>query len=78
LETGHISLRSHKRFNRSIDSCGFEILVRTKFGLYIPILAELGGGKTIQLIEKYLHNSIFDWMLWTQAYILKKPATGKR
>jgi len=40
-------------------------------------LAELGGGKTIQLIEKYLHNCIFDWMLWTQAYILKKPTIGK-
>jgi ubiquinone/menaquinone biosynthesis C-methylase UbiE len=73
LETGHISLRTYKQFTEALNNCGFEVLECNKFGLYLPIFAEMGGGRFIQFIEGYLHNTVFDWMLWTQAYILRKP-----
>lgn len=74
LETGHISLKTHNEFARMLRSNGFETLDFERFGLYIPFLAEVGGGGLIKFIEtKIANKQLFSWMLWTQCYVLKKP-----
>ncbi len=76
LETGHISLRSAGDFRAAINACGFQIIEQEKFGLYVPLLAEFGkdrGGRFIESLEKRLRNTSLDWLLWTQAYVLRKP-----
>lgn len=77
LETGHISLRSSREIEATLANCGFTLLHSDKFGLYIPLLAEFGseaGGRIIESIENRLVNSQLDWMLWTQAYVLRRSA----
>lgn len=73
LETGHISLRTANQFKKALQDCNFYIEDYAKFGLYVPFLAELGGGQFIEFLERYLQNPKFSWMLWTQAFVLKKP-----
>lgn len=76
LETGHISLRSSAEFRGSLVKNGFEILEEEKFGLYIPLLAEFGGGvggRFIETLERYFKDSFFNELFWTQAYILRRP-----
>lgn len=76
LETGHISLKSHKEFRQLLDDAGFTILEETKFGLYLPLIAEFAGdfgGRLIERFEKWLKQGILSNLFWTQAYVLKKP-----
>jgi SAM-dependent methyltransferase len=76
LEMGHISLRTATVLRTSIVDCGFEFLNEDKFGLYLPLLAEFGGawgGRKIEAIEGLIKSSSLNWVLWTQAYILRKP-----
>ncbi|MBU3549913.1 class I SAM-dependent methyltransferase [Polynucleobacter sp. MWH-Berg-3C6] len=76
LEMGHISLRTATELRTSIADCGFEFLSEDKFGLYLPFLAEFGGawgGRRIATIERLIKSSPLNWVLWTQAYILRKP-----
>ena len=76
LETGHISLRSYSELSAMIANRGFQVIEHDKFGLYVPVLAEFGGGvggRIIEAWESYVRNSCLSWSLWTQAYILRKP-----
>lgn len=76
LESGHISLKTYAELNSMINQVGFEVIDHDKFGLYIPIVAEFGGtfgGHFIEFLGKYLHKTSLSWMLWTQAYVLRKP-----
>lgn len=78
LETGHISLRSYDRFNAAISNCGLKVIEHKKLGLYVPLIAELGGeagGRFIEALEERLRNTPLAWMLWTQAYVLQKAST---
>ena len=77
FELGHVSLRSAKQIREVIDANGFEVVAADKFGLYLPLLAEFGGkqgGRLIEMLEKRLKNTALDGLLWTQAYVLRKPA----
>ncbi len=76
LETGHISLHSARTFRTLIGKLGFEVVEESRFGLYVPIVAECGGnigGRAIEALEKRMGGTSFRWMLWTQAYVLRKP-----
>lgn len=76
LETGHISLRTRGALKRAIAKAGFQILQRDTFGLYVPLLAEFGGhagGHAIERLEQRLSGTALDGLLWTQAYVLRKP-----
>ena len=76
LESGHISLKTYAELNAMINQVGFEVIDHDKFGLYIPIVAEFGGefgGRLIEFLGKFLHKTPLNWMLWTQAYVLRKP-----
>jgi len=76
FELGHVSLRSAKQIRDVIDANGFEVLAADKFGLYLPLIAEFGGqqgGRLIEKLERAIKNTPFDGLLWTQAYVLRKP-----
>lgn len=76
LETGHISLRTRGALGRAIAEAGFQILQHDTFGLYLPLLAEFGGqagGRAIERLERRLAGTMLDGLLWTQAYVLRKP-----
>ena len=54
---------------------GLKIIEHKKLGLYVPLIAEFGGeagGRFIERLEDRLKNSRLSWMLWTQAYVLRK------
>lgn len=72
MKTGHISLRTSNQISEAIKKNDFEIIESSKFGLYIPFLAEFGGGEIILKLEKYIGGKGILWPLWTQAYVLKK------
>lgn len=75
LPSGHISLRSKRAFQRAISTCGFNIVESTTFGLYVPVLAELGadaGGRLIERLERRIAGTPMAGLLWTQAYVLRK------
>lgn len=76
LKMGHISLRSYHELSATIADCGFRVIEHTKFGLYIPVVAEFGGdlgGRAIEALERHICDSSLNWALWTQAYVLQKP-----
>jgi SAM-dependent methyltransferase len=76
LETGHISLRSGTAFGASLKNCGFQTLEHECFGLYLPLVAEFGGemgGRLLETLEKYMRKGRLSGLLWTQAYVLRKP-----
>lgn len=76
LESGHISLKTYAELNAMINQVGFEVIEYEKFGLYIPLVAEFGGtlgGRFLEFLGKALHKTSLSWMLWTQAYVLRKP-----
>jgi 2-polyprenyl-3-methyl-5-hydroxy-6-metoxy-1,4-benzoquinol methylase len=77
FELGHISLRSARQIQDVIKANGFEVIAVDKFGLYLPLIAEFGGklgGLLIEVLEKKLKDTVFDGLLWTQAYVLRKPS----
>ncbi|OHB72694.1 MAG: hypothetical protein A2W23_10510 [Planctomycetes bacterium RBG_16_43_13] len=74
IETGHINLLTEKQVRHQLELAGFHISENFKSGMYIPVLAELGGATGQRLeawMEDYIRGSIIDWMLWTQYYIAK-------
>ena len=76
LESGHISLQTYAKLNSIINHAGFEVLEHNKFGLYIPLVAEFGGvigGRFLEFLGNALHRTPLSWVLWTQAFVLRKP-----
>ena len=73
MDMGHINLKTNAELCIAFNKAGFEILEESKFGMYLPVLAKLGFGGMLQSIELFLLGSKFVFLLWTQAFILKKP-----
>ena len=74
IPTGHINLLTEKELKLQLDNAGLVILEQFKCGLYLPVVAEAMGRvglKIEQWLEKRLRDSRFDWLLWTQCYLLK-------
>lgn len=74
IPTGHINLLTEKQLKRQLDDAGLVILEQFKCGMYLPVVAEAMGSvglKIEQWLEKRLRDSRFDWLLWTQCYVLK-------
>lgn len=75
LEMGHISLMTHRTLTGLVREAGFETLEEDKFALYLPLLAEFGGragGRAIEAVERAVHGTPLDGLLWTQAMVLRK------
>lgn len=76
LPTGHISLLSRSEFRALTAQTGLRVLEESVFGLYVPLLAEFGGaagGRWIETLERGLAGTRASGLLWTQAYVLRKP-----
>jgi 2-polyprenyl-3-methyl-5-hydroxy-6-metoxy-1,4-benzoquinol methylase len=74
LKTGHINLMTEKKLKSIFRNSDIAVVEQYKVGLYLPLVAEFMGqiGLQIeQLLEEKIRDSIFDWMLWTQCYILR-------
>jgi 2-polyprenyl-3-methyl-5-hydroxy-6-metoxy-1,4-benzoquinol methylase len=74
LENGHINLMTEKKLKSIFNNVGIAIIEQYKVGLYLPLIAEFMGHAGLhieQLLEKKIRDSIFDWMLWNQCYILR-------
>ncbi|HLF18731.1 MAG TPA: class I SAM-dependent methyltransferase [Candidatus Omnitrophota bacterium] len=76
LKTGHINLKTQKQLMKEIRQAGFTIVEQYKCGFYLPLIAEFLGEAGLSLekgLEKTIRKTKFmDWLLWTQAYVLKK------
>lgn len=76
-ELGHINVLSDRELMAQLQAVGFEVVECTKRALYLPVLAEVGGrpGQAIAaFLERPLRNSVLSGLLWTQAYVLRRPA----
>jgi 2-polyprenyl-3-methyl-5-hydroxy-6-metoxy-1,4-benzoquinol methylase len=72
LPTGHTSLVGRRRVRAMLERSGFEITLRAVFGMYLPVLAELGGARTLrweQWLDGRLRNGPLAALLWTQLWI---------
>jgi SAM-dependent methyltransferase len=76
LELGHINLLTRRQLEAQLHAAGFEILERHCCGLYLPLLAEIGGNLALRL-EQYLQDQLrggpLEQLLWTQFYVCRKP-----
>lgn len=77
IETGHINLLAEGDLRRQLAGAGLQVSEQYKSGFYLPLIAELGGGwgqKFLQWCESKLQRTSLSWLLWTQYYVLHKPA----
>jgi len=75
LNAGHINLMTENKIKQQILASGFEIIERQKYGLYLPVIAEIAGEtglKWARWLEKKIQRSGLSMFLWTQSYVLKK------
>ncbi len=77
-ELGHINLLTRWGLKRQIAMAGFRIIEENRIGLYVPLLAEAGGGAGLRaarfLAAALRHVPLLSGLLWTQCYVLQKPA----
>jgi 2-polyprenyl-3-methyl-5-hydroxy-6-metoxy-1,4-benzoquinol methylase len=77
-ELGHINLLTEPQLRRQIRAIGFEIVDRTRFGFYLPMIAEFcgeGGARLLRAMGRaLLHVPLLRGLLWTQAWVLRRPA----
>jgi 2-polyprenyl-3-methyl-5-hydroxy-6-metoxy-1,4-benzoquinol methylase len=75
LSTGHINLLTEAGIRKQFEAAGLRAIESSKFGMYIPILAEFGGEAGLRL-EKWIESAIqktpWDWLLWTQCYAVER------
>jgi SAM-dependent methyltransferase len=72
LELGHVNLLTREQAERQLVAAGFEIEQRHLCGLYLPLLAELGGQRALRLergLEARLRRGPLSGLLWTQCYV---------
>jgi 2-polyprenyl-3-methyl-5-hydroxy-6-metoxy-1,4-benzoquinol methylase len=75
LPTGHISLLTAKRLRNLLDESGLEVIEHDTSGLYIPLLAELGGRPALRFerwLERRIDGGPLSGMLWTQYWIAER------
>ncbi len=72
-DTGHTNPLTQKALLAQFRDADLRVLEKTVCGLYIPLLAELGGGPGANLarfVEDRIRESILGRILWTQLYML--------
>jgi 2-polyprenyl-3-methyl-5-hydroxy-6-metoxy-1,4-benzoquinol methylase len=74
FETGHINLQTERELKAAFSASGFAIREQFKSGLYIPLLAEFGGGRGLRLarwVEHRIRRGRLSFALWTQYYLVQ-------
>lgn len=75
LPTGHINLMSQRRVIDLLVQNKLRIVGQHVLGLYIPLLAEFGGQRAVNVckfLEKWMAKIGVSWPLWTQIYVAIK------
>ena len=77
-ELGHINLLTADQLQAQLAATGFDIVRHKRLGFYLPVVAEFGGGPGWSLLrglESLLRPiPVLRGLLWTQAYLLRRPA----
>ena len=77
LPTGHISLLTRRRLGELLAETGFRTQGSALSGLYLPLIAEAGGQRALQ-IERELAGRIaggrLSGLLWTQYWTCERPS----
>src|SRR5258708_9819274 len=74
FETGHINLQTERALKTALTANGLTIREQFKSGLYIPLLAEFGGGYGLRIarwIENRIRRGPLSFALWTQYYLVQ-------
>ena len=77
LPTGHISLVSAGRVRGMLEGLGFVVRDHTTSGLYLPLVAELGGRAAVRVeraLERRLRGGRLEGLLWTQHWVAEAGA----
>ncbi|MDQ6613541.1 MAG: class I SAM-dependent methyltransferase [Actinomycetota bacterium] len=76
LETGHISLISSRRLAHELTAHGLDIEQRCWTGVYLPVVAEFGGGTALRLeqaLEPHMESRPrLRPLLWTQYVVARR------
>ena len=77
LPTGHINLMTAGELRRQLAEAGFAIRESHASGLYVPVVAEMGGEPARRLaawLEGRIRGGALQWLLWTQYYVAAAAA----
>jgi SAM-dependent methyltransferase len=66
LPTGHVGLLSERSLRRELAAAGLRVRVAGKTGLYLPVVAELGGERGQRALARLASRGR---LLWTQLYV---------
>jgi SAM-dependent methyltransferase len=72
FETGHINLLTAREVTTMLHDAGFTIRGQYTSGLYLPIIAEVGGEPGVRFarwMEGRIRDGRFSFALWTQYYV---------
>jgi 2-polyprenyl-3-methyl-5-hydroxy-6-metoxy-1,4-benzoquinol methylase len=75
LPTGHISLMTARQVEALLTGNGFRVLEHETWGLYLPLVSELGGRAGLSLerrLERRISGGRLDGLLWTQSWIAER------
>jgi SAM-dependent methyltransferase len=75
LPTGHISLVSSRRLGRQLTASGLRAERRMWTGVYLPVVAELGGAVALRAeraLEPVLQARPLRGLLWTQYVVARR------
>lgn len=76
-DLGHVNRLTQSQLRTQIAKAGFEVIRRTDVALYIPVIAEFGGttgARICQWLARRLTGTRFSQFLWTQCWLLRRPA----
>ncbi len=66
LPTGHVGLLSERALRRELDAAGLRVRASGKTGLYLPVVAEVGGALGQRALARLARHGR---LLWTQVYV---------
>jgi SAM-dependent methyltransferase len=72
LDPGHVNVLTARQVVSDMAAAGFRIIEAKRAGLYLPVLAELGGSVALRLerrLEARLRGGRAEGLLWTQCYV---------
>lgn len=77
-ELGHINLLTVAALRDQLGRAGFTVEGQRRFGFYLPVVAEFGGrpgSALLRALEAALrHVPVARGLLWTQGWVLRRPA----
>lgn len=75
-ELGHINLLTAAALRRQIEAVGFEVVGHSRFGFYLPAIAEFGGAAGARLLAAAgrigARIPVLRGLLWTQGWVLRR------